>query len=87
MLLGEAAERELYATFVDVRPEMKRALHAGEYEQFYRIATRLKSPVDAFLDNVRVNADDAAVKQNRYSLLVALAELLSAPADLGRLAG
>jgi glycyl-tRNA synthetase beta chain len=87
MLLEEAAERELYATFVDVRPDMKQALNEGEYERFYRIATRLKSPVDAFLDNVRVNADDPRVKTNRYSLLVALAELLSAPADLARLAG
>lgn len=87
MLLEEAAERELYATFIDVRPDMKRALNDGDYAKFYQIATRLKSPVDAFLDNVRVNADDPAVKTNRYSLLVALAELLSAPADLGRLAG
>jgi glycyl-tRNA synthetase beta chain len=87
MLLEEAAERDLYGTFVDVRPEMKQALETGDYEQFYRIATRLKAPVDAFLDNVRVNADNEAVKQNRYSLLIALAEQLSAPADLGRLAG
>ncbi|MDB4896224.1 MAG: glySB [Firmicutes bacterium] len=87
MLLEEAAERELYATFVDVRPDMKQALNEGEYERFYRIATQLKSPVDAFLDNVRVNADDSRVRTNRYSLLVALAELLSAPADLARLAG
>ncbi|HYF96361.1 MAG TPA: glycine--tRNA ligase subunit beta [Symbiobacteriaceae bacterium] len=86
-LLVEAAERDLYGAFVDVRPDMKRALDALDYERFYRIATRLKAPVDAFLDNVRVNADDQKVKVNRYSLLTAVGGLLSAPADLGRLAG
>ena len=87
MLFSEAAERELYGAFVDLRPDMKHALDAGNYEQFYRIATRLKAPVDAFLDNVRVNADDQQVKVNRYSLLVAVGSLLSNPADLARLAG
>lgn len=86
-LLEEAAERQLYGAFVDVRPDMKRALDAGDYEQFYRIATRLKGPVDAFLDNVRVNADNEAIKVNRYSLLTAVASLLTAPAELGKLAG
>lgn len=86
-LLVEQAERELYGAFVDLRPDMKRALDALDYEKFYRMATRLKSPVDAFLDNVRVNADDPKVKVNRYSLLTAVGGLLSAPADLGRLAG
>ncbi len=87
MLFEEAPERALYGAFVEVRPEMKQALDAGRYEEFYRMATRLKAPVDAFLDNVRVNADNEAVKANRYSLLAAVAGLLSAPADLGKLAG
>jgi glycyl-tRNA synthetase beta chain len=86
-LLVEAAERDLYGAFVDLRPDMKRALDALDYENFYRMATRLKAPVDAFLDNVRVNADDPKIKANRYSLLTAVGGLLSAPADLGRLAG
>lgn len=87
MLFEEAAERDVYGAFVDLRPELKRTLQHGQYEEFYRIATRFKAPVDAFLDNVRVNADNEQVRANRYRLLLALASLLSAPADLGRLAG
>lgn len=86
-LLEEASERELYGAFIDLRPDMKRALEAGDYESFYRTATRLKAPVDAFLDNVRVNVENEQVKANRYSLLQALGSLLSAPADLSKLAG
>ncbi|MFZ5815185.1 MAG: glycine--tRNA ligase subunit beta [Bacillota bacterium] len=86
-LFEEAAERELYGAFVELRPDMKRALEAGEYESFYRTATKLKAPVDGFLDNVRVNVENERVKANRYSLLQALGSLLSAPADLSKLAG
>jgi len=83
----EAAERDLYGAFVDLRPEMKRAYDAGEYLTFYRLATRLKAPVDAFLDTVRVNVEDDQVRANRYALLQALGALLSAPADLSKLQG
>lgn len=86
-LFEEAAERDLYGAFVDLRPDMKRAYEEGQYQAFYRMATRLKAPVDAFLDSVRVNVEDAKVKANRYALLQALAGLLSAPADLSKLAG
>lgn len=86
-LFTEPAERDLYGAFVDLRPEMKRAYEAGDYRGFYRMATRLKAPVDAFLDTVRVNVEDEKVRANRYALLQALGSLLSAPADLSKLAG
>ncbi len=85
-LFEDAAERELYGAFVDLRPDMKRALEAGHYEEFYRTAVKLKAPVDAFLDNVRVNVENEQVKANRYSLLTALGSLLLVPADLAKLA-
>jgi len=86
-LFTEPAERDLYAAFVDLRPDMKQVLEAGRYQEFYRMATQLKGPVDAFLDNVRVNVDDEKVRANRYALLQALGSLLSTPADLSKLAG
>ncbi|MBY6276280.1 glycine--tRNA ligase subunit beta [Symbiobacterium thermophilum] len=86
-LFTEPAERDLYGAFVDLRPEMKRAYEAGDYREFYHLATRLKAPVDAFLDTVRVNVEDEKVRANRYALLQALGGLLSAPADLNKLAG
>lgn len=86
-LFEAAPERDLYEAFGDLRPKMERALEAGDYEQFYRTAIRLKAPVDSFLDNVRVNADDERIRANRFRLLVAVGGLLSTPADLGRLVG
>ncbi|MFS8639349.1 MAG: glycine--tRNA ligase subunit beta [Symbiobacteriaceae bacterium] len=84
-LFAEPAERELYGAFVELRPPMKQAYEAGEYREFYRLATRLKAPVDHFLDTVRVNVEDERVRANRYALLHALVGLLSAPADLSKL--
>lgn len=86
-LFEQPQERELWGAFVEVRPDMRAALRSGDYRGFYAMVPQLKAAVDGFLDNVRVNADDERVKRNRYSMLVAMAELISAPADLGRLAG
>lgn len=86
-LFEQAQERELWGAFVEVRPDMKSALRNSDFRGFYGQIPQLKAAVDGFLDNVRVNADDEKVKTNRYSMLVAMAALISAPADLGRLAG
>ena len=86
-LFQEEQERNLWSAFGDVAGSMQEALTAADYERFYKEATRLKSPVDAFLDKVLVMAEDPAVRANRLGLLAAVGGLLGAPADLGKLAG
>jgi glycyl-tRNA synthetase beta chain len=86
-LFEQAQERDLWGAFVDLRPDLKASLRAGDFTKFYQMIPQLKAAVDGFLDHVRVNADNEAVKANRYSMLWAMAELISAPADLSRLAG
>ena len=49
-----------------------------------RIAT-LRAPIDRFFDEVRVMADEAAVKLNRLSLLAAVRGLFAAIADFSRI--
>ena len=46
----------------------------------------LKAPVDAFFDQVMVNADDAALRANRLALLAQLHAAMNRVADLSRLA-
>lgn len=86
-LFEQEQEWALWGAFVDIRPDMKTKLRNGDFKGFYALVPQLKAAVDGFLDNVRVNADDEKVKTNRYSMLVAMATLISTPADLGRLAG
>jgi len=45
----------------------------------------LRSPVDAYFDNVMVMADDAAVKANRLAMLGQLQSAFLQVADIGLL--
>ena len=45
-----------------------------------------KTPIDAFFDNVLVNADDPALKTNRLGLLATLHHAMNRVADLSKLA-
>ena len=45
----------------------------------------MKAPVDAFFDKVMVNAEDQALRANRYALLRELHTLMNRIADLSKL--
>ena len=51
-----------------------------------KLMAALRAPVDAFFDDVMVNAEDPALKANRLGLLKTLHEAMNRVADLGRLA-
>lgn len=85
-LFQEEPEQALWQAFLGLREAAEAALARQDYEGFYRVATQLKGPVDAFLDRVLVMAEDPAVRTNRLALLREIAGLLTRPAALGRLA-
>lgn len=85
-LLKERAEQALAGALASVQP-LADALYAnGEYAASLRELAVLKSPVDAFFDDVMVNADDAALRANRLGLLATLHAAMNRVADLSRLA-
>ena len=45
----------------------------------------LRGPVDAFFDGILVNAEDAAVRENRLKLLSAIRAACATVADFGRI--
>ena len=47
----------------------------------------LAAPLDAFFENVMVNADDPKIRANRFALLAELRALLNQVADISKLAG
>jgi glycyl-tRNA synthetase beta chain len=85
-LLREPAERALAAAIDAVRPEADRLYEAGVYTESLQRLAALREPVDAFFDHVMVNADDAALRANRLSLLASLHAAMNRVADLSRLA-
>ena len=46
---------------------------------------KLREPVDAFFDQVKVNDDDARVRENRLNLLAAIREATRAVADFSKI--
>ncbi|HEX7971455.1 MAG TPA: glycine--tRNA ligase subunit beta [Thiobacillus sp.] len=82
----EAAETALFAALSDIAPRADAAFEAGDYTASLRALAALKAPVDAFFDNVMVNADDPALKANRLALLNQLHRTMNRVADLSRLA-
>jgi glycyl-tRNA synthetase beta chain len=70
-LLQEAAEAALAAA-LQVAPAANAAFERGDYTASLQALAALKAPVDAFFDQVMVNADDPALKANRLGLLATL---------------
>ncbi len=79
------AEAELWQAFSNLRAEAEAALEARDYGEFYRLATRLKQPVDAFFEQVLVMDPNPDVRRNRLAMLKEIAGLLTRPADLAKL--
>ncbi|HMM87459.1 glycine--tRNA ligase subunit beta [Azohydromonas sp.] len=85
-LLREPAERSLASAIDAVRPDVDRLYDAGAYAESLQKLAALRAPVDAFFDQVMVNADDAALRANRLALLASLHVAMNRVADLSRLA-
>jgi glycyl-tRNA synthetase beta chain len=85
-LFAEEAERALQTALDVVQPRADAAFAAGDYTTSLRELAALKAPVDAFFDQVMVNADDPALRANRLALLGSLQRAMNRVADLSRLA-
>lgn len=85
-LLIEPAEIALNEALSKVKPKADELFEAGDYTASLQSLASLKAPVDAFFDNVMVNADDPALKANRLGLLATLHQTMNRVADLSKLA-
>ncbi|MDO5103481.1 MAG: glycine--tRNA ligase subunit beta [Lautropia sp.] len=84
-LLTEAAEQQLHQTLVTLQPQIEAHLEARDFTAALQALAALQAPVDAFFDQVMVNADDPAIRRNRLALLAALHDLMNRVADLAQL--
>jgi glycyl-tRNA synthetase beta chain len=85
-LLQEPAEQALQAALQQADTQAQAAFAQGDYTPHLQALAVLKAPVDAFFDQVMVNADDPALKANRLGLLATLHAAMNRVADLSRLA-
>ena len=85
-LLKENAEQALYEVMQRLLPESEALFKAGDYTGSLQTLAALRSPVDAFFDDVMVNAEEMDVRLNRQGLLKCLHVAMNRVADLSRLA-
>ncbi len=85
-LLKEAAEQALHQVMQRLLPESEALFKAGDYTGSLQTLAALRSPVDAFFDDVMVNAEEMDVRLNRQGLLKCLHVAMNRVADLSRLA-
>ena len=85
-LLQESAEQALYSAMQRCLPESSAQFAKGDLSASLQTLAALREPVDAFFNDVMVNADDPALKANRLALLQSLHQAMNRVADLSRLA-
>jgi glycyl-tRNA synthetase beta chain len=67
-------------------PQADAQFDAGDYTAALQTLAGLRAPVDAFFDDVLVNAEQLDLRLNRLGLLKALHLAMNRVADLSRLA-
>ena len=84
-LLQEAAEQSLASAIEAAEKGVAPLAKDRQYKDALERLAALREPVDAFFDQVLVNADDPAIKANRYALLARLRGLFLGVADISLL--
>ena len=83
--LTEPAERALVEEFGRRSASIREAAAARRYEEAFRIASGFRPAVDRFFTDVFVMVEDAALREQRLSLLRRLHELLLELADISEI--
>ena len=84
-LLSEPAEQSLYASVLQAQTAVKPMLEQADYTQVLQTLASLDEPLTQFFDNVMVNSEDAALKNNRLALLKQVRALFLTVADISEL--
>nr|WP_314739661.1 glycine--tRNA ligase subunit beta [uncultured Haemophilus sp.] len=78
----EPAEKALAEAVLALQTEVQPLIAKGEYTAVLDKLANLRTPVDNFFDNVMVNAEDPALRQNRLAILNTLQGLFLQVADI-----
>ena len=81
----EPAEKALAEEVLALRTEVQPLIAKGDYTAVLDKLANLRAPVDNFFDNVMVNAEDPALRQNRLAILNTLQDLFLQVADISLL--
>ncbi|MEM8878250.1 MAG: glycine--tRNA ligase subunit beta [Pseudomonadota bacterium] len=80
-------EQALLDALETARGEAEMALEREDFSAAMTALAQLRSPVDAFFDDVTVNADDPSVRENRLRLLAAIRDTMDRVAVFSKIEG
>jgi glycyl-tRNA synthetase beta chain len=80
-------ELVLFAALDDVDAQIKLAMDTQDFSTAMVAMATLRSPIDAFFDGVKINADSAMIRRNRLNLLSRIRIICLSVADLSKLEG
>lgn len=80
-LLREPTERALFAALEDAERDIGAALAIADFRSAMRALARLRVPIDAFFEQVMVNAPETELRANRLRMLNRIRGALGAIAD------
>ncbi|MCC6780076.1 MAG: glycine--tRNA ligase subunit beta, partial [Hyphomicrobiales bacterium] len=87
LLLREPAERALHDAMLTSVAQASACFEVKDYTASLQALAQLRTPVDAFFDEVMVNAPELDLRLNRLGLLQSLHDAMNRVADLSRLDG
>ena len=86
--LAEAeTEKSLFKALDAAEAKIAPSMGAEDFATAMSAMADLRSPIDAFFDDVQVNADSAILRRNRLNLLHRISETCLSVADLTRIEG
>ncbi len=86
-LLRQPEEVALNRALIDVETKSKRAIQSERFVEAMSVLSQLRQPVDKFFDEVTVNCDDAALRENRLGLLGRIPFVMDEIADFSQIEG
>jgi glycyl-tRNA synthetase beta chain len=80
-------EKALYVELATASDLIRAEVERERFVEAMGVMARLRGPVDAFFDKVKVNDDDSKVRENRLKLLARLRATLHLVADFSKIEG
>ncbi len=85
--LTDPAEKALFAALKETKSLIAPELEGENFVAAMRHMAVLRVPVDAFFESVKVNAEDASIRENRLHLLAALRAVIHQIGDFSKIEG
>jgi glycyl-tRNA synthetase beta chain len=85
--LTDAGEVSLFSALGASRDQVVKALKEEDFAAAMRHMAALRVPVDAFFEGVKVNVEDAPIRENRLHLLAALRAVVHQIGDFSKIEG